>query len=216
MKCIRQPQLTRTAAIAFAVAFGLALGNTLTSQGAERHKGNIFSIPEAASEPGFKKGANYAQALQEREIPDLREVMALPTLDAGQKREIQKAAKASLTRTRTLTEAVDKLAKSLTAEVDKTSFGVAMTKSRPPHEEPGSDKIGSQNLPTQPLMVEVPNIHSDKVLRIQIRELRTQITNERLNLWDQIRPILSDEQIEDLAKMRRGEFKPQAIEAASR
>ena len=242
--CPTSPARLAVRLLALSLAAGMSIGVTLPSPAAEGGKKNIFAQPEPASEPGFKKGPDSPSAIQDRAIPDMRMVIAMPSLAAAQRKEIQKLYKESQTRLAKLRTDMNSLRSraqkaaelerqnangesalaggrqksdgesSATDTGGQNGAGESSMSELKPSGAAKSEPGNSQNPPAQDLMVEVPNKQSAKVLLMQVRELQSQIRAERENLWDQVRPILSDQQIEDLGKMRRGEFMPQATEAA--
>jgi hypothetical protein len=236
--------------LALTLSASTSLVCSLASAAADSSKKNIFAVQGATSEPGFKKSPDNAAAIQDRAVPDIRMVLSLPSLEAIQRKQIQRLYKDSQTRLvglRTEINGMRNRAQKM-AEVAGKNGNLEPSKSnshapdddiaaskfeaRPQDRSIGSsrsemlaqdgssepmdnpDRENSQNPPGPDFMVEVQRAESARVLSVRVRELQSQIRTERQSLWEQIRPILSDEQMDDLGKMRRGELMPQTTQAA--
>jgi hypothetical protein len=183
-------------------------------QAAGGGKNNIFAGQEPGSQPGFKKAPDNPAALQDRAIPDIRLIIALPSLEAAQRKQIQNLYKESQVRLAGLRTEINTTRSRLQKLAQKGGQN-GNAESSEPATEPAAERGNSQNPPDQfPMVVGEQMEQSPQDLSAHAKELQTQIRNERQNLWDQVRPLLTDQQLEDLAKMRRGEFMPQTTEAA--
>jgi hypothetical protein len=201
----------------------------IRGEAAEGSKKNIFAGPEGASGPGFKKAPDNPGALQDRDIPDMRLLIALPSLEAIQRKQIQSLYKESQLRlaglrtevnnTRTRMQKMAQTGRQNPVGDSSSTIPnvVALTGGQSSSGESsgsGADRANSQNPPDQNSMVVGQMGESPQDLSAHTKELQSQIRSERQNLWNQVRPLLTDEQMDDLDKMRRGQFIPQTTESA--
>jgi hypothetical protein len=215
--------------LAFLLSASVCSAFAICGEAAEGSKKNIFAGPEGASGPGFKKAGDNPAALQDRAIPDIRLVIALPSLETLQRKQIQNLYKESEVRLAGLRTEVNntrtrmqKMAQTSRQDNDGNSSAtipnvVALTAGQNSSGESsgsGTERSDSQNSPDQNSMVEGLMEQSPQDLSAHAKELQSQIRNGRQNLWNQVKPLLTDQQMDDLDKMRRGQFIPQTTESA--
>ena len=159
---------------------------------------NFFLEPNSNSQPSFAGPQLSESELENRRIPDIRLLRTLPGLDPETRKKIDRLYKSWQTDT---TELRNDIA-SLQRQISKlNSQNLPENGSKVESEAPG---MAPGEAPVKPLAE----------LKRQQKECRLELLNKRKELWAQIRPLLTEQNQQDLEKMRRGQFVPASVTAS--
>lgn len=195
--------------LACLIALSLSLSMNLASQADSKPGKDFFSEPEKKA-PGFN-GPRLSDADREnRQIPDIRLVRTLPGLAPDTRKQINELYKTWQNETADLRNQLQSTQRQI------AKMNEAQTQAKPPSQSApqgkmpdGVSSMDSQKLPSSDTKVE-PESSAKTLsqLKQEQKDVRNEMSAKRKELWEKIRPLLTDQNLADLEKMRKGEFMP--------